>query len=145
MNFRFARPEDAPAFAAWIAKNRYIPQEDKIAATKEANPTATFMVIEEEIGGQMVPRLFIPLFFVLRIAYCGFYPANTKEDNEAALEWMLRFVKEFAKEWFINQIDVLTELGLPMATWATDHGFDPEQRTLLTLKVNPSPKEGLVQ
>lgn len=148
MTFRFATPEDAPAFAEWCGKNPHIPQRDKEAGMKENNPTATVLVIEEDgPSGEKIVRLFIPLYLTMRIAYLGFNPENTREQTLEALEAMLPFVKGFAEIWHINEVDTLTQSGLPMAKWAAkpEHGFKPEDRELYTLKVKPAvPLDGVV-
>lgn len=146
INFRFATAEDAPAFARWVAENQQIDAKDKLAATKEANATTTFLVLE--IDG--IPRLFIPMYMVLRIGYLGFNPENTGDQNKEAMEAILPYLKEFARIWKVNEIDTLTRESLPVAQWAAAHGFAVEPRQLFTLRVdpaknNPSPEEGLVQ
>ena len=51
MTFRFAVPEDAPAFARWAAENPDIPEKDLAASLQKNNPTATVLVVEEELNG----------------------------------------------------------------------------------------------
>lgn len=137
MSFRFAQPEDAPAFAAWAASNPQIERKDLEAATKEANPTATFLVIEQD--GK--PIMFMPVYLTMRIGYLGFNPAADKPTREAALEMMLRAVQALALEYKISSVDVLTRSGIPVAEWARDHGFNPDPRELFTLKLNSSPEK----
>jgi hypothetical protein len=146
INFRFATPEDAPAFTKWTMENPQIPQKDREAAMKENNPTATVLVLERD----GVPVFFLPVYMTMRIAYCGFNPENTREESLESLETMLHYLKEFAKIWFINEIDVLTVGKLPIAQWAAAHDFKREDRELYTLKVvkptkTSSPEEGTVQ
>jgi|SRR5215471_3929441 len=130
MTFRFATPEDAPAFARWAATNPQIPEKDLKAGMKENNPTATVLVVEEE----GVPRLYIPVYLTMRIAFLGFNPQNTREQNLAALETMLPCLKGFAAIWHINEIDTLTKSNIPVAMWAAAHGFTVEDRELYTVK-----------
>jgi hypothetical protein len=143
MSHRFAMPEDAPAFARWAAENPQIPVKDLNAGRKENNPTATVLVIEEDVDGVKVPRLFLPVYFTMRIAYCGFNPENTREQSLDALENMLPFLKDFAQFWKINEIDTLTKSDIPIAQWAAAHDFKAEERELYTLKVveTTSPEE----
>lgn len=155
MTFRFATVEDAPAFARWAAENPQIPRKDIEAGMKENNPTATVLVMEEEIeNGEKVARLFIPVYLTMRLAYLGFNPENTEMENARALKAMLTAVKDFAAFWHINEVDTLTMTGLPMARWAAKRGFVAEERELYTLKVVPpiensapcnGPPEGSVQ
>ncbi len=139
MTFRFATPADAPAFAEWAAKNPEIPQKDLEASMKKNNPTATVLVVEEN----GVPLLFIPVYLTMRIAYLGFNPENTREQNLAALEAMLPIVQAFARIWHINEVDTLTKSDIPVAQWAAAHGFEAEDRELYTVKAIPP--EGRVQ
>lgn len=146
MSFRFAMQEDAPAFAKWAAENPQIAQKDLLAGMKENNPTATVLVIEEEVDGVKVPRFFLPVYFTMRLAYCGFNPENTREQSLDALETMLPYLKEFARIWHVNEIDVLTKSDIPIAQWAAAHDFKPEDRELYSLKViNTSSPEEKVQ
>lgn len=135
MSFRFAQPEDAPAFAAWAANNPQIAVKDLEAGMAENNSTATVLVIEEDVDGVKVPRLFMPVYFTMRIAYLGFNPENGREHNLSALETMLPELEKFARFWKINEIDVLTKSEIPIAQWASAHDFKPEDRELYTLKL----------
>jgi hypothetical protein len=145
MTFRFATPDDAPAFAAWAAQNPQIASKDLQAGMKENNPTATVLVVEEDgADGKKVPRLFLPVYLTMRIAYLGFNPDNTREQNLAALEAMLPALKGFAAIWHINEVDTLTKSNIPVAQWAAAHGFEVEDRELYTVKAITSP-EGMVQ
>lgn len=140
MTFRFATPEDAPAFAAWAADNRLIDRGDVAAATKEQNPTTTYFVIESD----GVPVLFVPCYLVQRVGYLGFNPDADKATREAAMEMMLQYLKAFAIEHQIGSIDVLTKSAYPVAEWARAHGFNPDQRELFILKCGaqaPSPAD----
>jgi hypothetical protein len=138
MSFRFPVPEDAPAFARWAAENPDIPEKDMLAGTKENNPTATALVVEEELeDGSKVVRMFIPVYLTMRIAYLGFNPENTPKQTLQALDAMLPIVQGFARIWHINEVDTLTRSGLPMARWAGKHGFEAEDRELYTLKAIP--------
>jgi hypothetical protein len=139
MSFRFAQPEDAPAFAAWAASNPQIDRKDLEAGMAENNSTATFLVIEEEVDGVKVPRLFMPVYLTMRIAYLGFNPENDREKNLEALETMLPNLTDFARFWKVNEIDVITKREIPIAQWAAAHDFKPEERELYTLKLlNPN-------
>jgi hypothetical protein len=139
MTFRFATAEDAPAFARWASENPDIPQKDLEASMKKNNPTATVLVVEQD----GVPRMFLPVYLTLRIAYLGFNPENTPKQTVQALEAMLPIVQGFARIWHINEVDTLTRTGLPMARWADKHGFAAEDRELYTMKAIPP--EGSVQ
>jgi hypothetical protein len=149
MTFRFAVPEDAPAFAKWAAENPDIPEKDLAASLQKNNPTATVLVVEEELAdGSKVARMFIPVYLTMRIAYLGFNPENTPKQTLQALDAMLPIVQGFARIWHINEVDTLTRTGLPMARWAGKHGFEPEDRELYTMKAMASveqPPEGTVQ
>jgi hypothetical protein len=133
MTFRFAVPEDAPAFARWAAENPDIPHKDLEASMKKNNPTATVLVVEED----GVARMFLPVYLTLRIAYLGFNPENTPKQTLQALDAMLPVVQGFARIWHVNEIDTLTRTGLPMARWAHKHGFEVEDRDLYTIKAIP--------
>jgi hypothetical protein len=133
MSFRFATQDDAPAFAEWAAKNPQIDPKDLVAGTKEQNPTTTYLVIEED----GIPRLFIPVFLTMRIAYLAFNPENTRDQNLAALEMMLPFVKGLAGTFHINEIDVLTKSTIPIAQWAQVHNFKADDRELFSLSLEP--------
>lgn len=134
INFRFAVPEDAPAFADWAAKNPDIPVKDVKAALTENNPTCKVLIIES--GG--TPVLYVPVYCALRIAYLGFNPEITNEKlRVGAMNAMLLYLRAFAKEFGVNEIDCLTKEGYPVARWAEKHGFEPENRQLYTAKVKP--------
>lgn len=130
MKFRFAEQKDAERFAQWTAENRRIDRADVKAATKEQNPTTTFLVIEDDAG---VPVMFMPVYLVLRIGYLGFNPEISGVPRRDALELMLKAVQAFAFEHRISTIDVLTKSGLPVAEWARNHGFKSDPRELFTL------------
>src|SRR6185369_14652151 len=134
-------------FAEWVANNPHIPQADKEAGMKETNPTSTVLVIEEDgADGKKIPRLFIPLYLTMRIAYLGFNPENTRDQTLQALEAMLPFVKGFAQMWHINDVETLTKTGLPTAKWAARHGFVAQDRELYQLKaIQDQSPEGTVQ
>lgn len=144
MTFRFATPEDAPAFSRWAAENPDIPGKDLEASMTKNNPTATVLVVEEELAdGSKVARMFLPVYLTMRIAYLGFNPENTPKQTLQALEAMLPIVQGFARIWHINEVDTLTRTGLSMARWAGKHGFEAEDRELYTMKATPP--EGQVQ
>lgn len=139
MTFRFAEAGDAETFARWTARNRLIDRNDVKAASKEENPTTTFLVIERD--GE--PVMFMPVYLVMRIGYLGFNPAAGKEDREAALETMLKAVRAFAMAYQIGSIDTLTKSGVPVAEWARAHGFTSDKRELFTFTQKCPPLEGV--
>lgn len=136
MTFRFAEPKDAAEFARWAVGNPQIDPKDLQAATKEQNPTTTFLVIEDD--GQVV--LAMPVYLVMRIGYLLFNPAARKDQREAGMEKMLAAVQAFAMAYAVN-VDVLTKSGIPVAEWARAHGFSPDAREVFTLKNFPSEQE----
>jgi hypothetical protein len=140
MTFRFAEKKDAELFARWASENPQIDRKDIAAATKEKNPTTTYLVIERD--GE--PVMFMPVYLVMRIGYLGFNPAADRETREEAMETMLKAVKRFAGVYQIGQIETLTKSGIPVAEWAKAHGFDSDPRELFTLrKISTSvPQEG---
>lgn len=144
MTFRFAEADDAEKFARWAAENPQIDRQDILAATKEKNPTTTYLVIEED--GE--PVMFLPAYLVLRIGYLGFNPAATADQREAAMGTMFKALQVFAQEHQIGSIDTLTRSTIPVARWARRHGFTADTRELFTAKVPrkrlQSPPEGTV-
>lgn len=130
MTFRFANQSDAPAFAEWATMNPDIPQADIEAAMKENNPTAVFLIIEED--GEVI--LSVPAYAVLRIACLLFNPQATERQKIAAMGKMREAIMAFAANFGINQVDTVTKKGYAVATWAEKHGFTPEDRQLFELK-----------
>jgi hypothetical protein len=130
MTLRFAEARDTESFAKWAAENRLIDRGDIMAATKEQNPTTTYLVIEKE----GVPVMFMPVYMALRIGYLGFNPEAGREQREAAMEMMLRAVVAFAQLYQIGTVDVLTKSKYPVARWAQAHGFNADPRELFILK-----------
>ena len=127
---------DAEPFAQWAARNLRIEHEDILQATKEQNPTTTFLVIEIE----GVPVLSMPVYLAMRIGYLNFNPEAGREERELAMESMLGAVKVFARGYHIHRIETLTRSGIPVAEWARAHGFTPEKRELFTLKIDSPEK-----
>jgi hypothetical protein len=134
---RFAEARDTESFVKWAAENRLIDRGDIMAATKEQNPTTTYLVIEKE----GVPVMFMPVYMALRIGYLGFNPEAGREQREAAMEMMLRAVIAFAQLYEIGTVDVLTKSKYPVAHWAQAHGFNPDARELFKLELNKKPPE----
>jgi len=130
MTFRFANPEDAAPFARWAAENPDIPQRDIEASMKENNPTATFLVIEDE--GKVI--LAVPLFAVVRIACLLFNPEADERQKIAAMGKMREAIMAFAASFGINSVDTLSKSGYAVARWAVKHGFEQENRELFELK-----------
>ena len=141
MRFRFAEQRDAELFAQWTAENRRIDRADVDAATKEQNPTTTFLVIEED--GE--PVMFMPVYLVLRIGYLGFNPDASSVARRDALELMLKAVQAFALEHRISTIDVLTKSGLPVAEWARNRRFEPDPRELFKFQISNFKFQGVDQ
>ena len=134
MTFRFAEARDAEPFSKWASENRLIDRGDIKAATKEENPTTTYLVIERD----GVPVLFMPVYLVMRIGYLGFNPDACSETRQLAMEQMLLAVKSFAALYQISTIDVLTKSAYPVAEWARQHGFNPDPRELFKLNLSPA-------
>lgn len=134
--FRFVGPGDAEIFPQWIAGNQQISWEDALAATKERNPSNTFLFIEHE----GVPVLCLPAYLVMRIGYLCFNPQADKQERETAMEHMLKALRAFAMIYSIGTIDVLTKSGIPVAEWARAHGFVQDPRELFKLELNHLPE-----
>lgn len=133
MILRFAEARDTESFAKWAVENRQIDRQDIMAATKEQNPTTTYLVIEKE----GVPVMFMPVYMALRIGYLGFNPEAGREQRQAAMEMMLRAVVAFAHLYQLGTVDVLTKSAYPVAKWAEAHGFNPDPRELFKLTLPP--------
>jgi hypothetical protein len=129
--FRFAEAGDAESFTRWVADNPQIDRGDTLAATKEQNPTTTYLVVEHE--GK--PVMFLPAYLVMRIGYLGFDPETDAETRKGAMEFMLQALKALAETFHVSTIDVLTKSGYPVAEWARAHGFDPDPRELFRLNL----------
>lgn len=130
IQFRFATPADAGAFATWAARNPQIPAKDVEAGMKENNPTATVLVIE--LHGE--PILYVPIYCAVRIAYLGFNPDSTPAERLAAMDAMLPAIKAFAANFGITEINTLTKSNYPVAKWARKHGFSADDRELYAVK-----------
>lgn len=136
-NLRFANEDDAKPFAEWAAKHPDIPKKDIRASLTKNNPTSKVLVVE--VDGKAI--LYVPVYCALRIAFLGFNPEITDEKvRVGSMNAMLLFIKAFAHEHGINEIDTLTLERYPVARWAKKHKFNVEDRQLFTAYVN-KPKD----
>ena len=126
---RLAGAEDSEPFAKWIAESTQIPVEDVKASFKENNPTSITLVIEKD--GEVI--LFAPLYAVARLAFIGFNPEKLGRERLKAMDALKKASQAFWGMHGINEIDVLTMEGYPVAQWALKHGFAIEERQVLKL------------
>jgi hypothetical protein len=128
---RLAEPEDSPDFACWVAENSQIPQKDLLSATKDKNPTTVVLVVEK--NGKRV--LFVPVYCQMNIGFLGFNPDASKAEKLLGMEFMEFALCGWAGGHGVNEITVQTAKDYPVARWAIQHDFEPENRQTYKLRV----------
>ena len=131
--FRLAEPADAPFFAKWAAENPQIDPADIDAGLQKNNPTSTTFAVENEKGEVVA---FAPFYCQFALAHLGFNPDARAAEKMIALNTMLDGAMAFAVQFGIREIVTLSKPDYGVAKWATEHGFDCDDRQQFKFDIN---------
>ena len=130
--FRLAKPEDATAFAEWVANNPQIDARDIQAAQSKTNPTVLYFVATKDD----VPVAFAPLHCVAMLDHLAFNPESEGRDRLKALQTLIDGCTAFFVQLGIREIQTLTKEEYPVGAWALKHGFEKDDRETFRMDIN---------
>lgn len=129
---RFAEPKDAESFSKWAAENTQIDPNDLLAGMKKNNPTVLFFVAEKN----GVPVAFAPVYMAAMLAHLGINPNAEASDVLQSLEVLTDGVMAFMAQFGIREIETMTKPAYGLARWASQHGFEKDDRMMYRLDIN---------
>ena len=131
--FRVAEPADAEAFTDWTMGSRLIDPRDAQAGLKKNNPTAVCFAVENDKGEVIA---FAPVYCAAMLGHLAFNPRARASERLKALEVLKDGLMAFFVQFGIREIVTKSKAEYGVAQWALKHGFELDNRNLLTLDLN---------